>query len=120
MDLALCFLRAPGGSFTTFDPPGSLSTYAVAINTAGTITGFYGIQDNIGNYIGRGFLRARDGTFATFDFPGTTSTAPQAINPAGAITGYYGDAKGKTHGFLRIPAHRDDDTEGDNTEGGND
>jgi hypothetical protein len=47
-------------------------------------------------------------------------TSPVAINPAGTITGYYGDAKGKTHGFLRIPAHDDDDTEGDNNEGGND
>jgi hypothetical protein len=120
MDLALCFLRARDGTFATFDFPGTTSTAPQAINPAGAITGYYGDAKGKRNYIGRGFLRARDGTFATFDFPGTTSTAPQAINPAGAITGYYGDAKGKTHGFLRIPAHRDDDTEGDNTEGGND
>jgi hypothetical protein len=57
---------------------------------------------------------AKAATFTSFDPPGT------AINPAGTIMGLYVDAKGNPHGFLRIPTHRDDDTEGDNTEGGND
>jgi hypothetical protein len=84
----------------------------VVINAAGTIIGYYSQPS-----VDQGFLRARNGTFTSFGFPGSIGTSPVAINPAGTITGYYGDAKGKTHGFLRIPAHRDDDTEGDNNEG---
>ena len=64
----------------------------------------------------QGFLRKRNGTFTTFAFPGTIGTSPVAINPAGTITGYYQDAIGKIHGFLRIPARQDDDTEGDSNE----
>jgi hypothetical protein len=35
------FLRARDGTFTTFDPPGSLSTQTTGINPAGAITGWY-------------------------------------------------------------------------------
>jgi hypothetical protein len=60
---------------------------------------------------------AKAATITTFDPPGSHGTSPVAINPAGTITGYYQDAIGKIHGFLRIPARPDDDTEGDNNEG---
>jgi hypothetical protein len=108
------FLRAPGGTFTTFDLQGSSYTLPQAINPAGTIAGYYLWGG------AHGFLRAPGGSFTTFDPQGSTDTQPLAINPAGTIMGLYVDAKGNPHGFLRIPAHRDDDTEGDNTEGGND
>jgi hypothetical protein len=42
------------GTFTTFDPPGSASTFPRAINPAGAITGDY-ID---ANYVFHGFLRA--------------------------------------------------------------
>ncbi len=94
------FLRARDGTFTTFDPPGSVSTVANAINPAGAITGPY-VDVNI---VEHGFLRARDGTFTTFDPPGSVGTTAAAINPAGAITGPYINASGTTiHGFLRSP-----------------
>jgi len=47
------FLRAPDGTFTTFDPPGSQGTSPVAINQAGATTGSY--YD--ANFIAHGFLR---------------------------------------------------------------
>jgi hypothetical protein len=34
------FLRASGGTITTFDAPGSLGTLPASINPAGTITGY--------------------------------------------------------------------------------
>jgi hypothetical protein len=99
------FLRAPNGTFITFDYPNtSHGTSASAINPAGTITGNYFANNQY-----HGFLRARNGTFITFDPPGSTNTTqPQAINPAGEITGWYYDAYVIPHGFLRIPAQPDE------------
>jgi len=51
------------GTFTTFDPPGSASTFPRAINPAGAITGHY-ID---ANYVFHSFLRAPNGTFTPFD-----------------------------------------------------
>jgi len=90
---------ANAGTFTTIDPPGSITTFSGAINPAGAITGNY--YD--ASFVGHGFLRAPDGTFTTFDVPGAIDTAPLGINPAGAITGYYYDASDVAHGFLWIP-----------------
>jgi hypothetical protein len=48
------FLRAPGGAFTTFDPPGSTNTTTpTAINPAGATTGNYPDA----NFVYHGFLR---------------------------------------------------------------
>jgi len=96
--------------FITFDVPGSSCappfprcTTPVAINPAGTVTGYYADA----NAALHGFLRDRDGTFTNFDGPGATCpsffsicTLPAGINPAGAITGFYCDAV-TCHGFLR-------------------
>lgn len=87
---------AIGGTFTTFDPPGSTFTTPVGINPAGAITGYY--QD--ASFVTHGFLRAPGGTFTTFDPPSSTYTQANAINPAGAITGLSCDAV-KCPGFLR-------------------
>jgi hypothetical protein len=95
------FLRAPDGTFTTIDIPGS----PVSINPAGAITGNY----SDANFLNHSFLRAPDGTITTFDAPnaGTGSllqgTFAASINPAGAITGHYVDVNFATHGFLRAP-----------------
>jgi len=90
------FLRARDGSFTTFDPAGSVSTLATAINARGEIAGYY--QDQTATH---GFLRSRDGAFTTFDAPGCC-TEPNSINQEGTISGYYFDYSGNvTHGFLR-------------------
>ncbi len=92
------FLRSRHGTFTTFDPPGSVGTFAASINAEGAITGGYSDGQNI-----HGFLRARDGTITTFDVPGPTSNPiPVGINRAGEIAGSYLDPTGNySHGFLR-------------------
>ncbi|MGH8069593.1 MAG: hypothetical protein ACRERE_31010 [Candidatus Entotheonellia bacterium] len=90
---------ANASEFTTFDPPGSITTYSNAINPAGVITGGYYDASSVGH----GFVRAPDGTLTTFDVPGAIDTAPLGINPAGAITGFYYDASSVPHGFLWIP-----------------
>ena len=92
------FLRSRHGTFTTFDPPGSVGTFAASINAEGAITGGYSDGQNI-----HGFLRARNGTITTFDVPGPTSNPnPIGINQAGEIAGSYLDPQGNySHGFLR-------------------
>jgi len=92
------FLRARDGTFTSFDPAGSIFTQPAAINPAAVITGYY--ED--ANFVAHGFLRGGDGTFTTFDAQGAINgTIPSSINPEGAITGYYYDTNVVAHGFLR-------------------
>lgn len=79
------FERAPHGTFTSFDPSGSTSTWPASIKPAGAITGSYLLK---GSGAFHGFLRAPDGTITEFDVPGETWTYPTGINPAWAITGY--------------------------------
>jgi hypothetical protein len=102
------FLRAPDGTFTTFDVSGGNSTSPTAIAFNGAITGIYFLPIAAGNYFGgdfRGFLRKPDGEFSTFDAatypPCCIWTFPQAINPEGEITGYYNDGHNLNRGFLR-------------------
>ena len=94
------FLRAPDGTFTTFDAPGAGTlifegTIASRINPAGAIAGYY----SDATFVAHGFLRAKDGTFTTFDAPaaGTgfaqgTYVTMRGLNPAGAVAGTYVDA----------------------------
>ena len=108
----------------TFDPqvpgpaPGPYQgAQALAINSGGTIAGFF--SDSIG--LVHGFLRTPDGVITVFDAPdaGTQSvpgfvptplgvlggqgTYATSINKAGAITGLYVDIANVLHGFLRAP-----------------
>jgi hypothetical protein len=107
--------EAKAATYTTFGIKGSTFIAPLGINPAGAITRYY--QDI--NGITHGFLRAPDGTISTVNLGGG-NTLTSAINPAGEITGQYHDASDTFRGFLRIPARQDDDTEGDNTEGGSD
>ena len=115
------FVRAADGEFTTFDAPGAGSenvsgfqctetgcwgqgTYAIAINTAGAVAGFYADSNNVVH----GFVRAADGEFTTLDAPGVGTgvnqgTSAVGINEKGVIAGYYVDANGASHGFERGP-----------------
>jgi hypothetical protein len=89
-----CFLRAPNGTITNIDPPGSLgssNTFPIIINPAGAVVGSFGDQNGF-----HGFLRTPGGTFTSFDPP--NSFTPSGINPNGAISGYSG-----SQGFLRNP-----------------
>ena len=41
------FANAQRATFTTFDPPGSVSTIPMGINPAGEITGYYGDANSV-------------------------------------------------------------------------
>jgi len=111
-DLGHGFVRAPDGTFTTFDDPdaGTIAgsyqrTAALNINPAGLIAGNY--LDS--NSIHHGFVRTPGGKFTNFDPPGSVFTfvcVAECINPAGAVNGYYLDAEGLAHGFARAPDGR--------------
>src|SRR5215470_8188969 len=85
-------------SFTTFDVPNAIYTFADAINASGQIIGFYVDNTNV-----HGFLRQTDGSFVTVDPPGANGTIAIAINGPGQISGYYEDAASVLHSFLRQP-----------------
>jgi len=99
------FVRAPDGTFTSFDDPdvGTTSpqgTFALNINPAGVIAGNY--FDS--NSIHHGFVRTPHNKFTNFDPTGSVFThvdVGSCINPAGAVTGYYLDAGGLAHSFVR-------------------
>jgi len=87
-----------GETFTTFDVPKAIYTYADAINASGQIIGFYVDSTNV-----HGFLRQADGSFVVVDPPGANGTIAIAINGSGQISGYYEDASSVLHSFLRQP-----------------
>lgn len=102
--LLFCSL-ARASTITTFDAPDAgmgphQGTFALAINPAGTITG-YSLDTN---FVAHGFVRAADGTISTFDAPGAVlATQPLAISLNGAIMGFFVDADVIFHGFVRTP-----------------
>lgn len=105
--VAHCFVRAPDGTYTLFDPPnavisgtGSGAVTAVAVNDNNSIVGNY--RDS--NAVLHGFLRNPDGSFTILDDPnsmvtGSFGTGTTDINSNGAIVGYYGDPLGASHGY---------------------
>ena len=70
------FVREPDGKITSFDPPGSISTRALSINSRGAITGYY--QE--ANMRVHGFVQRAGGTILSFDPPESTGTFPASIN----------------------------------------
>ena len=94
------YVRNPDGTFHTFAVKGAVLTWAVGINVAYLVTGFY--TDANRNY--HGFVGWPNSNLLTpFDPPGSVSTRPTSINSFGAITGYYLDATSTPHGFVRNP-----------------
>jgi hypothetical protein len=93
------FVRAPDGTFTTFDAPGAVNgtAFLCCITPEGAIAGI----SFDANFFGHGFLRAPNGTFTSFDAPGSVTTAPTGINPSGVMSGVYFDANFGEHGFVR-------------------
>jgi hypothetical protein len=97
------FLRAPDGTITVFDPPGSIRTSPFSINPAGAIAGFY--QDPSGGNR-PGFLRNRNGAITTCDVPGAGTGSSQGTfanieGTAGNHRGQYTDGSFVIQGFLR-------------------
>jgi len=106
------FLRAPHGTFTTFDAPGAgtgdvqgtWTTTFYGLNPEGAISGWY--VDASGAF--HGYLRAPKGTVTTFNARGAgrgnfQGTVAMALNPERAVTGFYLDGSNVFHGFLRAP-----------------
>jgi hypothetical protein len=89
------FVESKKGVFTSFDPPGAISSTASTVNPAGAVVGAY--TDNAGN--GHGYLLDH-GTFTTIDFPGAISTFGGGGNAEGGIVGEYVDTAGVAHSFL--------------------
>jgi predicted outer membrane repeat protein len=94
------FIRDPGGTFTSFDAPGSHDTYVSAINSSGVVVGNY--WTGSGNQY-HGFIRDALGNIATFDPPGSVSTGGVTLNNPGQVAGSYTDGGGTTHGFIGDP-----------------
>ena len=86
------YVRAPDGTFTIFDVPGSVSTGAVSINDKGTVVGSYATPTPSGPYSFHIFLRAANGTFTTFDAPVQSFVLSSGISSSNAVAGNYQDA----------------------------
>jgi probable HAF family extracellular repeat protein len=82
------------GVFATLDFPGAQATSACAINNAGTIVGFY-VINNTGPHA---FLY-QNGSFISIDFPGSGYTIATSINNLGAVAGLFSSSTG-LHGFI--------------------
>jgi hypothetical protein len=101
------FVRSPGGMVTTFTYSDGI--VPLAINMAGTTTGWYGPP--VGNFAG--FVEAPNGTITPFSMPGTGAldTLSMGLNNAGFIVGSYNVVSGSpvqgpgeyTYGFVRSP-----------------
>jgi len=107
-----CPIVSTGGvaMTVTFDFPGAALTWAMGINSADAIVGFY--QDTTPSAAYHGFIH--QGTsyttgYTTVDVPGSILTYVQGINDLGDIVGIYEDSSGTTHGFLH---HGTDYTQG--------
>ena len=59
----------PGSGVAGFYAPGSYFTFAQAINSSATVTGYYALSGRI-----LGFLRSPSGTITSFAAPGANST----------------------------------------------
>ena len=89
------FTVSKKGVFSSFDPPGAISSQASTVNPSGTVVGFY--VDGSG--VGHGY-QLYHGTFTTIDYPGAVFTFAGANNPEGDIVGLYFDTAGLGHSFL--------------------
>ena len=89
------FVASKKGVFTSFDPPGAISSTASTVNPAGAVAGAY--TDNAGNTHGYLFDH---GNFTTIDFPGAIFTFGGGGNAEGGIVGEYVDTALVAHSFL--------------------
>ncbi|MHB8218590.1 MAG: hypothetical protein ACYDDS_21165 [Candidatus Sulfotelmatobacter sp.] len=89
------FLVSKSGAFTSFDPPGAVSSTASTVIASGAVVGSY--TDSAG--AGHGYLLYH-GTYTTIDFPGSIFTFTGAANPEQQSVGLYTDAANVSHSFL--------------------
>ena len=97
------FFEDQYGNKTQFLPPGSTTTFPMAINKSGQVAGYY-LDGTSG--IDYGFLRNPDGTILTFAAPGSGTgtfdgTYAWAMNDRGQIAGYIILNSGSRRAFVR-------------------
>jgi uncharacterized membrane protein len=86
-----------GGTFTTFDVPGALSSLVLGINNPADFTGTFS-NDNV---IFQAFVN-RGGTLTSFSVPAAVQTLAYQINDSKRlVVGYYVDGSGILHGYYR-------------------
>jgi hypothetical protein len=86
-----------GGTFTTYDVPGALSTVVLGINNPGDFTGTFSNDD----VIFQAFVNI-GGTLTSFSVPGAAATLAYDITDSKRlVVGYYVDASGILHGYYR-------------------
>jgi probable HAF family extracellular repeat protein len=84
-----------GGTYSTIDPPGSISSNPGGINDLGQIVGTY--EDD--NFHWHGFLYS-SGKYITIDAIGSIYTYVSGINDSGQMVGSYEDSSSHFHGYL--------------------
>ena len=89
------FTVSKKGAFTSFDPPGAISSTASTVSPSGAVVGAY--TDSGGAT--HGYL-LKNGNYTTIDFPGATFTFGGGGNPENDVVGEYNDTAGVGHGFL--------------------
>ena len=82
-------------AFTSFDPPGAVSSTASTVTPSGAVVGAY--TDSKG--VTHGYLLFH-GKFATIDFPDSIFTFAGGNNPEGDIIGEYIDTANVAHSWL--------------------
>src|ERR1700722_14934136 len=91
------FVRATDGTITSFDPTGSVQTFASDLNDSGTLTGDW--ADSNSFYYG--YLRTADGSITTFEgSSGSPFTDSSSINNLGLVAGHYNNGS-TDRGFVR-------------------
>jgi hypothetical protein len=100
-------LRAPDGTFATFNYPGSpeASNGGGLVNDLGVVAGSFGTETGD---VGTGYLRIPDGKITAYEAPGAGSaqyegTYVYGLNVEGAVTGCLDDSNNVQHSFLRDP-----------------
>lgn len=101
------FLRAPNGTFSSFDTPQlGFVGGAASINSSGAVAGFVpgAVCTDTCTSVFISFLRSANSTISTVSDPvAVQETGVNAINPAGTMIGFYLDANNVAHGFVRKP-----------------
>ncbi len=88
------------GRFRTVQVPGGVSVTATAINTAGSVAGFFTNSDGVT----RAFFRRHDGTLIIFAKPGADLTQAFGVNDLGEVVGAY-TVGSQTFGFTWAAGH---------------
>ncbi len=94
----------PGFSYTTIDPPGSISTPDYGVGNGVQVTGVsggnvVGYYSDKSSYVTHGFLY-NSGTYTTIDPQGTAYNSAANGVSGNNVVGYYEDSSGVSHGFL--------------------